>query len=117
MENILRLVFSLIVFVLVLFVTYYATRWIAKSGAIQPNTKNIKVVETFKIAPNKYVQIIQIGSKFYSIGITKDNISFLSELEEEQLDLQPEQASAMQEPFKAVWDKVSDAVKDKTKKQ
>jgi flagellar protein FliO/FliZ len=80
------------------------TKWIAKSGAIQSGSHNIKVIETFKIAPNKYIQIIQLGSKYYSIGITKDNITFLTALEEEQLDFS--QASAPQQiPFKDILNK------------
>jgi len=87
LDNVLQLCAILIVFVLVLAATYYVTKWIGKSGAIQMQSQNIKVIETFKIAPNKYIQIIQLGSQYYSIGITKENITFLTPLTEEQLDL------------------------------
>ncbi|WP_026835641.1 flagellar biosynthetic protein FliO [Eubacterium xylanophilum] len=88
-ENILQLIATIIIFVLILVATYYATKWIAGSGALQARTKNIKVLETFKIGPNKYIQIVQLGSKYYAIGISKDNITFLTSLEEDQLDLTP----------------------------
>ena len=84
--NVLELCAVLIAFVLVLAATYYVTKWIGKSGAIQMQSQNIRVIETFKIAPNKYIQIIQLGNQYYSIGVTKENITFLTSLTEEQLD-------------------------------
>ncbi len=117
MDNILRLIAAILGFVLVLAATYYVTRWIAKTGALQPYTRNIKVVDTSKVAPNKYIQIVQIGKKYYAIGVTKDNITFLSELEEEQLDLQPLKESDSGETFKMVWDRVSNSIKNKQKKE
>ena len=87
LNNILQLIATLFVFVLVLALTYFVTKWIAKSGAMQSRAKNIKVIETYKIAPNKYIQIIQMGDKYYSIGVTKDSITFLTPLEEEQLKI------------------------------
>lgn len=103
--NILQLLALIVVFVVVLIATYYVTKWIAKSGAIPTKTQNIKVIETFKIAPNKYIQIIQLGSRYYSIGVTKDNITFLTELEEEQLDFSEKPSMAQQIPFRDLLDR------------
>lgn len=103
-ENILELGGVLIVFVLVLTATYYATKWFGKSGAIQMQSQNIKVIETFKIAPNKYIQIIQLGSKYYSIAVTKDNITFLAALDEDQLDLTAKDKEVTILPFRDILD-------------
>lgn len=112
-NNILQLLATIVIFVAVLAVTYYVTKWIAKSGAIQSQSRNIKVIETFKIAPNKYVQIIQIGSRYYSIGVTKDNITFLTSLEEEQLELQASNEMLQNASFKDVMGKVASRMKKK----
>lgn len=117
MDNILRLLTAIFVFVLVLAATYYVTKWIAKTGALQPYARNIKVIESSKIAPNKYIQIVQIGRKYYSIGVTKETITFLGELEESQLDLQEPKKNESNETFRMVWDKVADAIKNKQKKE
>ena len=87
LNNILQLITALFVFVLVLALTYFVTKWIAKSGAMQSRAKNIKVIETYKIAPSKYIQIIQIGKKQYAIGVTKEQITYLTELTEDQLKI------------------------------
>ena len=85
-SNILQLLAVIIVFVIVLAGTYYVTKWIAKSGVIQSQSRNIKVIETFK----KYIQIIQLGTKYYAIGVAKESITFLTPLDAEQLDFAPE---------------------------
>ena len=87
LNNILQLIATLFAFVLVLALTYFVTKWIAKSGAMQSRAKNIKVIETYKIAPSKYIQIIQIGKKQYAIGVTKEQITYLTELTEDQLEV------------------------------
>ena len=94
MENIL---------ILILIATYYVTKWIAKSGMIQNQAKNIKVIETFKIAPNKYIQIIQLGTQYYSIAVTKEQVTFLTALEEEQLDFSVRENEGSKMSFKDVF--------------
>lgn len=116
-NNILQLLGMVVVFILVLAATYYATKWIAKSGAIQSCSSNIKVIETYKIAPNKYIQIIQLGDRYYSIGVTKDHITFLTSLEEEQLDLQKADTSLPNVSFMEVMGKVVSKVKKKEDKK
>lgn len=86
-QNVLQMIGILIVFVLILFATYYVTKWVAKSGMVQNHAENIKVIETFRIAQNKYIQIIQIGSRYCAIAVSKDQITFLTELNEEELNL------------------------------
>ena len=105
-KNVLEMISVLIVFVLVLFGTYYATKWMGKSGVIPSRTKNIKVIETFRIAPNKYIQIVQLGCKYYSIGVTKENITFLSPLEEEQLDLTEDTKEGQTVSFRDVMERM-----------
>ena len=104
-SNILQLLAVVIIFVIVLAATYYVTKWIAKSGVIQNQARNIKVIETFKITTGKYIQIIQLGTKYYAIGVAKDSITFLTSLDEEQLDFAPEPGNNPKVSFKEMIDK------------
>ena len=106
-SNLLQMLALVVVFVIVLAATYYITKWIAKSGMIQAQSKNIKVHETFKIATGKYIQIIQLGTKYYAIGVTKDHITFLTSLEEDQLDLVPTITSDQKLSFKDMIERFS----------
>ena len=87
--------------------TYYATKWIAKSGMIQSQSPNIKVIETFKVTTGKYIQIIKLGAKYYAIGVTKDNITFLTPLDEDQLDFSPDISGSPKVSYKELFDKFS----------
>lgn len=105
-QNVLQLLAVAFIFVLILVATYFATRWIAKSGMVQMQSKNISVIETFKIAPNKYIQIIQLGTKYYAISVSKEHINFLTELDEEQLNFENIERQQQVLSFKEVMEKV-----------
>ncbi len=87
LQNVLSLIAMLVIFVLILVAVHYTTKWMAKSGNIQSGTKNIQVIETYRIAPNKYVQIIKVGTKYIAIAVGKEEISPLTELDESELQL------------------------------
>ena len=106
LSNIIQMVVILIIFVLILVATYLTSRWVAKSGAIQAHSPNIRVKETFKIAPNRYIQIIELGDQYYAIGVSKDNITFLTALSKEQLDLTPKEDEPGKITFAGIFNKV-----------
>ena len=84
--NILQLIGLIIVFIIILFATYYVSRWVGKSGLIQNSSSNIRVVETFRLPQTKYLQIIKVGEKrFFLIAVSKDDITYISELNEEDI--------------------------------
>ena len=70
-------------------------------------SRTIKMIETFKITNGKYIQIIQLGKKYYSIGVTKDQITFLTPLDEAQLDFSEEVRNGQKVSFKELLDKLN----------
>ena len=88
-ESFFQLVGILLVFLFVLALTYVATKWIAgyQQGIVA--NKNIRVIETFRVSSNKFIQIIQVGEKYLAISVCKDTINILTELTEEQLTWMP----------------------------
>lgn len=85
-ESLLQFFVLLLVFIFVLAITYFTTRWIAKYQQGQVSNRNIQVVETYKITTNKYIQIIKVANKYMAIAVSKDNITYLSELDENELE-------------------------------
>lgn len=81
----------LLIFLIILAVTYFSTRWIANFQKQKINSSNIHVIETYKIATNKYLQIIQTGKKYFVIAICKDTVTYLTEIPEEDLDIRPDE--------------------------
>ena len=75
----------LVVFVAVLGVTAWTTRWMANYQKQQSANENIQVIETTRIANNKYIQIIRAGEKYMVIAVCKDTVTMLGEISGEQL--------------------------------
>lgn len=84
-ENVLRFICTLFIFVAVLALTYFVTHWIAKyQKGIAPKSK-ISVLDTYKIAPNKYIQVVKVGEVYLVIAVSKDTVTMLAQLDESQL--------------------------------
>lgn len=75
----------LVVFVVVLGVTALTTKWIASYQKQQCVNENIQVIETTRIANNKYIQIIRAGEKYMVIAVCKDTVTMLGEIPKEQI--------------------------------
>ena len=78
----------LIIFVGVLALTYFTTKWVATYQKGKMMSGNIQVLETLKITQNKYIQIVRVGDHFYAIAIGKDSMTLLGELSEEEIHIQ-----------------------------
>ncbi len=112
-ENVLRFIFTLFIFVVVLGLTYYVTRWIAKyQQGITPKS-NIHIMDTCKISPSKYVQILKVGETYLVIGVSKDNITMLAQLEESQLGDISLYKDVKEESFSSILEKVKTLHKKK----
>lgn len=88
-ESFFQLVGILLVFLFVLALTYLVTKWIAGYQQRIVANKNIRVIETFRVSSNKFIQIIQVGEKYLAVSVCKDTINVLTELTEEQLTWMP----------------------------
>ncbi len=87
-QNFLQLIFYLVVLVGVLFAAYYVTKWIAGSQKSQMYNKNFEIIETLRITNNKFLQIVRVGkNEYFVIAIGKDEIHFLSKIDESQINL------------------------------
>lgn len=85
--GIFRFIALFIVFIGILFLAFYFTRWYAKSGLIRKGSGNINVIESYQLSPGKVIYIVEIGSKFVAIMTSKDNIIKLTELSGDELEL------------------------------
>ncbi len=75
----------LVMFVLVLGVTALTMRWMANYQKQQGESGNVQVIETSRLANNKYIQIVRIGEKYMAIAVCKDTVTMLGEIPKEQL--------------------------------
>lgn len=85
--DIFKFISLFIVFIIVLVFAFYFTKWYANSGLVKKGYGNIKIVESYQLAPGKIIYIVKIGSKFVSIMTSKDNIVKLTELSETDIEI------------------------------
>lgn len=75
----------LILFLFVLLITYWVTKWTAGYQKGQAGHANMEILETIRLSNNKYVQIIRIGKKYLAVAICKDTVTMLTEISEQDL--------------------------------
>ena len=88
LASLFKLIALLIVFILILVASYYATKWYAKTGMLNNRTQNIHIVESFAMGPGKQICILRLGEKYIAVAVCKDQIVYLTEIPEEQLSLE-----------------------------
>ena len=103
-----------IIFVVVLGITAMTTKWIAGYQKKQTENSNMEVVETSRIASNKYLQIVRVGEKYIVIAVCKDTVTYLCEVSPEQLKLR-ENSQGM--GFRELFEKAVKNNPDKKVKQ
>lgn len=84
-DSYLQFITVLILFVIVLGITYLTTRWIAGYQKGKAAGSNLEILEAMRIANNKYLQIIRVGNKYFVIAVGKDEIHMIAEVPEEEL--------------------------------
>lgn len=77
----------LIIFVVVLGITAWVTGWLANYQRAQNANCNIEVVETVRIAANKYIQLLRVGETYKVIAVCRDTVTLLGEVPAGQLRL------------------------------
>lgn len=104
-ENVLRFLSAIIVFILVLAVTYFVTRWIGKYQQGISGSRNITVLETFRVTQNKYLQVVKVGDIYMVIAVCKDSITMLTRLEEDELGDIPASLEKKTDNFAEVFER------------
>ena len=104
-DSVVRFFVVLFIFLFVCVLTYFGTRFIATVQKGQMNCTNIDVVETFRIAPNKYVQIIRIADEYVAVCVCKDTVTFLTKVDKGQLELTSDKTVVGTAVFKDILEK------------
>jgi flagellar protein FliO/FliZ len=106
--DVLQVIFFLIGFCSLLFLTYVTTRYIGSKQNKAMKSKNISVVETVALGMDKRLHLVKAGNQYFMIATTSKAVEFLTAvtLEEES----PEEQDITQEnvglfDFKSLFEK------------
>lgn len=83
-KDIFSLILSIVGITLVLFLTYYSTKWLSTKSNLAIKSKYMSIVDKVMVGQNKYLAIAKICNKYYLMSITEKDINIIKELEDFQ---------------------------------
>lgn len=113
-ESVFKLIGLIILCVIIIVASYFTTKFVGRKQMGHYARSNFKSLDIYRVNGNKYLQIIQVGKKYFCISVTKDNISLISELNEEDIVNWPPEAK--NSSFKDVLSNITGKKKNEDKK-
>lgn len=122
LDSFVQLITVLIIFVFVLILTYFTTRWMAGIQKGRSFNKNLRIIETISVGNNKMISIVEAGTKYIVVSIGKDDVNYLTELKEEELkdlsiiaEKDPQSMTQNPESFSAIMDKLKEKYSNRSR--
>lgn len=109
-----KLIVLIILCVVIIVACYYTTKFVGRKQLGRYAKSNFKNIDIYRINGNKYLQIIQVGNRYFCISVSKDNISVIAELNKEDIVNWPPEAKNTS--FKEVLSNISGKKKDGAEK-
>ena len=76
----------LLIFVIVLALTYFTTKFVGEHQKKTMSHGNIKVIESSRISNSKVLEIVKAGDKAFLIAVCKDTVTLIGEVNEDSLE-------------------------------
>jgi flagellar protein FliO/FliZ len=118
LNSFVQLLGAILIFLFVLALTYFVTKWLGGAQKSKMHNKNLSLVESLQIGTGKCVQIIKAGEVYLVIAVGKEEVSVLAQLTKEQLTKLPEETEEVQpaaQQFREVLDKFKEQLKNQKK--
>lgn len=84
-DSFVQLVGLVFLLIIILVAAYYASRIVGGIKLGQMKNSNFQVIDTYRISQNKAIQIVKVANKYVVIGIGKDTINYITELDEAEV--------------------------------
>lgn len=104
-DNALQLIGLFIILILILIAAYYTSRFVGNVKLGQLKDSNFKVIDVYRISANKMLQIVKVADKYVVIGISKDQITYIMELDESEI-LSREHKDNDKQSFRQIFEKI-----------
>ncbi len=104
-DSFLQLIGLVFLLIIILVAAYFTSRFVGGIKLGQMKNSNFEVIDSYRVSQNKVIQIVKIANKYIVIGIGKDTINFITELEEADVLIKEVKAGEMIS-FKQTLDKL-----------
>ncbi len=85
MKEIWTVVFGLILTCLIIYMAYRFSRMLAQRTAGRFKNRYLKEIDRMVMGQEEYISLVRIGSEVHLIGVTKQNINYMSKIDDEIL--------------------------------
>lgn len=77
----------ILIFIFVILLAYFATRFVAKYQSNMLNNKNnIRIIESFRIDSTRLILIVKIAKDYYALAYTKDSVTVIDKLNPDEIN-------------------------------
>ena len=90
-NSIFKLIGLIILCILIIVASYYTTKCVGKKQLGTGKASNFRSIDVFRVTPNKYLQIVEIGERYFCIAVTKEAITVVCELQKDDIKHFPQQ--------------------------
>lgn len=105
LDSFLQLIGLVFLLLIILVAAYFTSRFVGNMKLGQLKNSNFKVVDAYRISPNKMLQIVKIANKYVVIAIGKDTIEYITEVDEAEVYIKdPQDGEKLS--FKQVFEKL-----------
>ena len=119
LDSFVQLITVLVIFIFVLIITYFTTRWMAGIQKGRSFNKNLRIIETISAGNNKMISIVQAGEKYLVVSIGKDEVHYLTELKQEELKdlsfMNPDNQNDKQDTFAEIFGRLKEKYDNRSK--
>ena len=106
-ESVWHLIGLVLLLIVILIAAYYTTKFVANAKFGQLRTSNFKLIDSYRIAPNKMLQIVKVANKYLVLAVSKDSVEFITELEEVEVMVR-DTRSIEKQSFKKILEKIKE---------
>lgn len=113
LDSFVQFVTVLILFILVFGVTIWVTRWMGQYQKGQMAAHNMAVIDSMRLTQSQCIHIVKIGNKYAAIAVSKDNVTKLMDLDEDDILLNADEESTAS--FAEIFSRVKSSIPIKSK--
>lgn len=85
LSGMLTAIGTLCIVALIIYFSYVAAKLVAKGSFKSGRSQYMRIVDQMSVGQNRVVSVIQVGDRYFLLGIAEKEIDMLAELEEEGL--------------------------------
>ena len=113
-ESFIQLIGVLFIFVFVLLITYFTTKWMGNIPKGRFSSSTLLLIETISIGNGKLICLLEAGTVYLVVAVGKDEVSLLARLSKEELKdvsfLNNKESEHNSGSFQEVLEKVKDKI-------